>query len=151
MGAGLGTLSNGHQLLDNESMFKGKKVLVVDDEPDLREILRDEFVLGGADVMEAANGLDALKIMEAEDFDLLVSDIRMPGGDGFSLAKAVKAKNPHRPAVVLITGFADVSEQEAKAVGVEAYYQKPFSLELFRQNVQRILSVLDSRQPGSLG
>ncbi len=120
-------------------MFAGKKILVVDDEPDLREILRDEFELGGAQVTEAVNGVDALKKVEATDFDLVISDIRMPGGDGFTFAKAVKQRNPRRPAVVLITGFADVTAEEAAAVGIEGFFQKPFSLEAFRTDVTKFL------------
>jgi CheY-like chemotaxis protein len=114
-------------------VFKGKLVMIVDDEPDLREILKDEFSMMGADTVEAANGREAAEVLAQKNIDFIVSDIRMPGGDGVSLLKVAKAKNPIKPAMVLITGFADINPSEAYSIGAEGFVTKPFDLESLRK------------------
>lgn len=126
-------------------MLDGKSILVVDDEPDLREILSDEFSLDGAKVSEAPNGKEALKKCEAEAFDVVVSDLRMPGGDGVVLARELKARHSEKPLVFLMTGFADLTAEEAYEIGVEGFFSKPFHLETVRQNVTRLMLPRSSR------
>lgn len=122
-------------LLKLQMMSKGKRFLVVDDEPDLREILTDEFRYAGGEVIEAANGAVALGIYKKEKPDAVVSDIRMPGGDGVTLAKAIKAIDPAESRVFLISGFADLIPADAYALGVEGFFTKPFQLEEVRDLV----------------
>lgn len=124
---------------DNESMstFAGKTILVVDDEPDLREILKDEFLLEGAKVFEAENGRKALEIIKSEKINIVVSDIRMPGGDGVTLAREIKKLSGERPILYLITGFADITPDEAYDIGVEGFVTKPFNLEFIRNEILR--------------
>ncbi|MCE3009770.1 MAG: response regulator [Proteobacteria bacterium] len=126
-------------------MFKGKTVLVVDDEPDLREILKDEFAYEGADVSEAKNGKEALELVKSRKFDAVLSDIRMPGGDGVTLAREIKALNSQSPIVFLITGFADLKSFEAYDLGAEGFFTKPFHLEELRESVSRLLQDPASR------
>jgi|SRR6185312_8317559 len=120
-------------------MFKGKIVLVVDDESDLREILRDEFLYEGAEVMEAANGREALELAKKHHFDIILSDIRMPGGDGVTLTKGLRALHPSKPVLVLITGFADLRSDEAFSAGADGYMPKPFRLEELKSTLLRLL------------
>lgn len=120
-------------------MLQGKAILVVDDEPDLREILCDEFQLEGAEVNNAPNGQEALKKVEANPPDIVVSDLRMPGGDGVTLAKELKNRNALSPLVVLMTGFADLTAEEAYEIGAEGFMTKPFHLESVRENLSRLL------------
>lgn len=129
-------------------MLDGKAILVVDDEPDLREILSDEFRHAGAIVHEAANGQEALRQSASQHFDVIVTDLRMPGGDGFSLARALKARNTISPILVLMTGFADLTAEEAFDVGVEAFLTKPFHLDAIRENIERLLTPSVQRWSG---
>jgi CheY-like chemotaxis protein len=121
-------------------MLQGKSILVVDDEPDLREILCDEFQLEGARVSNAPNGQEALKQVQSGFFDIVVSDLRMPGGDGVTLAKALKARSSMSPLVVLMTGFADLTAEEAYEIGAEGFLTKPFHLDSVRDNLSRLLT-----------
>ena len=73
-------------------VLKGKRLLIVDDEPDLREMLEFEFEMSGASVETAMNGRDALEKFKHQAFDLIISDIRMPGGDGVELIKNLPVK-----------------------------------------------------------
>lgn len=117
-------------------MFKGKTILVVDDEPDLREILKDEFEFTGAKVLEAPNGKVAIEMVKTNDIDCVVSDIRMPGGDGIYMLRAIKQYNFRKPAVILTTGFADIHPSEAFEIGVEGFITKPFDLDAVREVVE---------------
>jgi DNA-binding NtrC family response regulator len=110
------------------SILEQLKILVVDDEVDLQEILCDELKLAGADVFSASNGADALNLIASEGpFDVILSDIRMPGGNGLDLLQEVMKLRP-RPVVVLVTGYADTTEAEAKKLGAAAVLEKPFIL-----------------------
>lgn len=126
-------------------MFSGKVILVVDDEADLREILRDELVFEGAEVFEAANGREAMDHLSKRKFDAVLSDIRMPGGDGATLARQIRENNPSQPVIILITGFADLHSEEAFGLGADGYVTKPFHLEELKMNLKRLLKTPEDR------
>ncbi len=104
------------------------RLLVVEDDPRLREAIVDTLMLKGHEVCEAANGIDALAIVRSQNLDLMLSDINMPGMDGLELLQTVKAEHPWLP-VVLMTAYGDVS-QAVKAMqrGANDYLMKPFEL-----------------------
>lgn len=119
-------------------MLHGKSILVVDDEPDLREILCEEFALCGAKAIAVSSGQEALSVVQKQPVDLVVSDMRMPGGDGVSLAKTLKARRDS-PLVVLMTGLTDLSVEDAFEIGIEGFWTKPFHIEMARENLARLL------------
>jgi len=104
-----------------------RKVLVVDDDPVIGKSF-DRVLSGkGYAVITAANGEEALTKLAAEDYDVVFTDIKMPGMNGLEVAERVKAKKPWTP-VVIITGFG-TAEQEAraKAAGATRFIHKPLS------------------------
>lgn len=129
----------------DETVLKGKTLLVVDDEIDLREIVASELEFMGAKVFQAENVMAAQKVLEHEFIDLIVSDIRMPGGTGIDLLDFVKNKNVNVPPVVLITGFADISLEDAFNKGAEALLNKPFKLDDLIRMVVRYTSSFNDR------
>ncbi len=126
-------------------MFQGKVILIVDDEPDLREILRDELTFEGATVLEASNGKAAQALLQTHRLDAVLSDIRMPGGDGATLARQIRSMNSTRPVLMLITGFADLQSEEAYDLGADGYVTKPFHLEALKQHLRRLLIPFELR------
>ncbi len=104
-----------------------KTLLLADDEPDLREILRLEFEGAGWNVIEAENGKKAFDLFLENTIDAVITDVRMPGGNGIQLLENVKQKNSKIPVLVL-TGFTDVLEQEALDKGALSIVKKPFDL-----------------------
>ena len=78
-------------------MSSQKVILCVDDEVDILELFRDEFLDLGFKVLEASNGADAFDIFRTNHVDCVVSDIRMPGGDGVSLVKNIKGEGSDVP------------------------------------------------------
>lgn len=128
-----------------EEILKGKTLLVVDDEIDLRDIVSSELEFMGAKVFQAENITNAQKILNSEKIDLIVSDIRMPGGTGIDLLDIVKSKNVNVPPIILITGFADITLEDAFDKGAEALLNKPFKLDDLIKLVVRYTSPLEER------
>lgn len=122
--------------------LQGKKILIADDEPEIREFLKDELEFEGAVVFEANNGTEAIQIAKAENVEVLISDIRMPGGDGIQLLKDVKAINVHIPVVLFMTGFSDLPIDAAYQLGADAIFAKPFEVS---ELITKVVSVSGSQ------
>ena len=104
------------------------RILVVDDEASIRELLSKTLSLAEYDVETAADGNDALARLRdmTQRYDLVIADLKMPGMDGLMLIRQVKRLRPDLP-VIVITGFStEVSAIEAINLGVSGYLTKPF-------------------------
>ncbi len=117
-----------------------KTLLIAEDEPDLREPLAMEFETLGFHVLQAKNGVEAYRIVESQKVDAVISDIRMPGGDGVELLKKIKALDQCFPVVMLITGYSDLSHDDAYHLGAEGILSKPFDLDEIGAALNRILT-----------
>lgn len=112
------------------------KVLVVDDELDLREIIADELRAGGFEVVEASGGHAAWALIQKEKFQCVLSDVRMPQGDGKELLKRVQTlPAADRPVFFLMSGFTDFTEEEAVTMGARKVFAKPFDLSQISQEI----------------
>ena len=101
-------------------------VLVVDDEEMMRQLLKKILEREGYSVQEADSVATAKDLMSCKDFDVVVSDIKMPGEDGYVLLKYVKENYPN-VGVALITGHGDTySVKDAMLLGADEYVAKPF-------------------------
>lgn len=102
------------------------RVLVVDDEASIRDLLSKTLALAEYQVDTAADASTALERVRAADYDLLIADLRMPGMDGLTLIRQVKRVRSELP-VIIITGFSSESSAiEAVNLGVAGYLRKPF-------------------------
>jgi CheY-like chemotaxis protein len=99
-------------------------ILVVDDDPDLREFLRLMLTSMGFDVTSAANGREALDDMEGHDPDLILLDMKMPVMDGWEFCRALEGRDA-RPPVVVLTAAPDPAGRAAE-VHAEGWLGKPF-------------------------
>jgi CheY-like chemotaxis protein len=107
-----------------------RKVLVVDDDPVVGKSFNRVLTSKGYTVVTAENATDALEQMRNSEYDLVYTDIRMPGMDGLELAETVKARRPWTP-VVIVTGYGTTADEaRAKAAGVTAFLHKPLSPEM---------------------
>ena len=110
-----------------------KKILVIDDEELIIRSLAKLLEKNGFEAFVAKNGQDALVMVEEEDFDLIISDIRMPGLNGIKtvegIYKILQEKGAERPPVIFVTGYADKKcEEDAKALNPIDYIYKPFDI-----------------------
>jgi two-component system response regulator (stage 0 sporulation protein F) len=116
--------------MEGKSMTDGstkKKILIVDDENDLRETLVYTFQEDGFQVFEAASGKEAYDVVLENSVDIVLSDVRMPNGNGIELLDRLKQNNPASPKVLLISGYTDMMEGEAFFKGADAFLDKPFT------------------------
>jgi DNA-binding response OmpR family regulator len=109
--------------------FKGKTVLIVDDEPGFHEIIGDEFKIMGATILTAESVDAAEKVLAKQPVDLIVSDTNMPGRSGLNLLERVRQKSGARLPFILMTGFAEVSSDRTYAKEADAVFIKPFHMD----------------------
>ena len=120
------------------------KLLVVDDEPNIRELLSTSLRFAGFEVIAAANGREALAAAEEHNPDLAVLDVMLPDMDGFTVTRRLRAAGRHFP-VLFLTARDDTEDKvTGLTVGGDDYVTKPFSLE---EVVARIRAVLRRTQP----
>jgi DNA-binding NtrC family response regulator len=105
------------------------KILIVDDEVSLLEIMADTFVEFGYDVVVAKDGEEAKEVLEKESdsIDLVLSDIHMPRCNGIALLKHSKENFPHIPFSIM-TGFSDYKIEDLQKMGVEKIFLKPLKI-----------------------
>jgi len=114
-------------------------ILVVDDEPAIQDILTWALSAEGYRVATAGNGEEALSRVEQEEFDIIVTDIVMPGLDGLEVLERSRILNP-RAAVIVMTAYAALETAiAALRRGASDYLEKPFSVDLLKERVQRLL------------
>jgi signal transduction histidine kinase/CheY-like chemotaxis protein len=114
------------------------RILVVDDEVHVRELLCEIVSSEGCEAIAASNGADALALFEAEDFDAIFTDIGMPGMSGWELARAIRERHAKLPLAV-ITGWGDaVGSGEQTAAQVNWVVSKPFSMQRVTEIIQDI-------------
>lgn len=116
-----------------------RKILVVDDEQNMRVALYEALSRGGHEVTVAENGRMALTLLAKSKPDLVITDIRMPEMDGIEMLRQIKTLHPALP-VVIITGYATVETAvEAMKQGAEDYILKPFPVEVIEETVKKVL------------
>ncbi len=121
------------------------KLLVVDDEPNIRELLSTSLRFAGFEVIAAANGREALAAVEAGEPDLAVLDVMLPDMDGFTITRKLRAAGRHFP-VLFLTARDDTTDKvTGLTVGGDDYVTKPFSLD---EVVARIRAVLRRTHTG---
>ncbi|MCM2278675.1 MAG: response regulator [Oligoflexia bacterium] len=130
-------------------MSDQKTILIVDDNQDIRELLAMEFELQNFRVLKADNGKTALEVVRDGSVNVVVSDIRMPGGDGVTLLKELRKRDPFFPGIILITGFADISTPQAFDAGASSIIMKPFKLDALSAAVSKALKPISRQADGA--
>ncbi|MDD5176881.1 MAG: response regulator [Sterolibacterium sp.] len=116
-----------------------QKVLVVDDDPVVGKSIDRVLASKGYAVIAASNGEEALNKLASEHYDLVFTDIKMPGMSGLEVAERVKASQPWLP-VVIVTGYgSDAYEARAAAAGVSEFLRKPLSPEMIEASTAKAL------------
>lgn len=121
-----------------KSFSKNFKILVVDDEDLLREALVDALTMNGAICDSAANGTEAFQKLNQNSYDILVTDVRMPGGDGVQLIRQLheSSKIQKKPFVFVSSGFSDVEFEEMRKMGVLHIFDKPYRINDFIETIE---------------
>ena len=123
------------------------KILAIDDEQNIRHLIRNEFMLEGFDVTTAKSGEEGLGFVDGQDYDVVLLDLKLPKMSGIETLKLLKRKNP-RSEVIMITGYGDIhSAVESVKLGARDYVTKPFKLDELLTLVK--YAVKDSHRQGN--
>lgn len=114
------------------------RILIVEDDMDLREGLSFSFSSDGYDVMEAGSKREGLREIEKGGYDLILLDCNLPDGTGFELCKEVRSYS-NIPIIMLTARDTELDEIKALELGVNDYLSKPFSLGVLKARMKRIL------------
>ncbi len=126
--------------------MKAPSVLIIDDEPLMRLSMLDALKAVGYDVRAVATGQEGQAILSSSTFDIVITDLRLPGSDGLSLLQVCKQRSP-RSEVILITAHGSVETAvEAMKLGAYDYVTKPFGMDELLLIVDRVSKVLALRQ-----
>jgi two-component system chemotaxis response regulator CheY len=124
-------------------MDLNKKVLVVDDFLTARRIMKNILKqIGFTDIFEAENGEEALKVLKANDIDMVISDWNMPVMDGLKMLKAIRADEDLKAiAVLMVTAEAQKANIiDAISAGVSEYIVKPYTAATIEEKLQKLLA-----------
>lgn len=114
------------------------KILIVDDEKNIREVIKEYSILEGYEVKEADSGVKALELLNSEKFDLMILDIMMPIMDGFTLLNSIP-KEKRIPTIILSARDDEIDKLEGFDRGIDDYLCKPFSPRELMARVKAIL------------
>src|SRR6266705_237463 len=115
------------------------RILVVEDEENLNWSIVNSLRKDGYIVRGVMNGAEAIRILWSEEFDLVISDLKMPGADGFELLQWIRANRP-QTRLIMVTAFGSASTRnQALEGGVVSYLEKPFDLHTLKEELRRLL------------
>jgi len=115
------------------------KILVVDDEEDLRRLLSDIVTKAGYEVANASDGDEAIGLVKKTAFDVALLDIQMPNKSGIEVLKYIQ-ENSAKTKSIILTGYADLKHaMEAREFGAQDFISKPYKLEDVLATIERVL------------
>lgn len=117
-------------------------ILAVDDSASMRQMVSFTLKGAGYDVVEAADGVQALNIAKTRSVNLVITDVNMPNMDGISLIRELRALPSYKftPLLMLTTESSPEKKQEGKAAGATGWIVKPFNPEQLLNTVKKVLS-----------
>ncbi len=117
------------------------RILVVDDQADLRQVLQLVLTDEGYEVDSADGGRAALEQLARKTYALVICDLQMPDVDGAAVYRAIEREPPPRPAVMFVTGYADAGPyEESLRTAQVPVVGKPFDIDALREAVRQMLS-----------
>jgi len=119
----------------------GLKVLLVDDEEDILEVIRDRLEANGFTVVTAGTGLEALRKFSSEQFDGVFLDIRMPEMDGMQALEEIRKRDNKIPVVILTSSATQEVAVKAIAKGANEYVLKPFEWEGLKAKIEKLYNI----------
>jgi Response regulators consisting of a CheY-like receiver domain and a winged-helix DNA-binding domain len=125
------------------------RILIVDDEQKIREVIREYAEFNGYEVAEAENGMEAIGLCKLNDYDLIIMDIMMPKLDGFSACKEIR-KIKDIPVIMLSARGEEYDKLFGFELGIDDYIVKPFSPKELMARVNVVLSRRNNTTAGSM-
>jgi len=115
-----------------------KRILVIEDDQEVRNMLKDYLVYFGYEVVTAGDGLQGLKEIKGRDYDLVITDITMPYVSGIGIISVLKQSHPNIP-VIAITGYGYHAEELAHEKKADRILSKPFEIQEMKETIENLL------------
>jgi len=117
-----------------------KRILVVEDDAEMRSLLKDFFTEEGFETDSVSNGSEAFRKLVREPFDLVITDIRMPGLTGLDILPGIKKLQPNVPIIVITAFGSEEIRLRAMARGATSYLEKPIHFHNLRTLIHEMFS-----------
>jgi len=118
--------------------LKYQTILVVEDEPDLLELLKEELSQYDFSIQTASSGNEAIQTLKTQTIALVLTDLQMPNGDGASVLRHVQTMEA-QPICLVMTGYAPYSEDQLYEMGARAVLHKPFDMPFLIESVRKLM------------
>jgi DNA-binding response OmpR family regulator len=115
-----------------------KRLLIIEDDEPVLSMIQDYFEYFDFHIIAVSNGMEGLKMLESEQFDLVITDVVMPYVSGLGIIAVIKQKTPNLP-VIAITGYGKKIEELAVEHQADVVLKKPFKMEKLKDHVMRLL------------
>jgi len=115
-----------------------KTIFIIEDDNHVLSMMKNYFQYLGYDIITASNGMDGLKMLKSEDYDLVITDIVMPYVSGLGIISVIKEKTPDLP-VIAITAYGKNPERLAAEKEADVVLRKPFEMEKLKDHVAKLL------------
>jgi CheY-like chemotaxis protein len=116
-----------------------KRILLIEDDEEVREMLIDYLSFLGYGVAFASDGLEGLKKIKTEEYDLVITDLAMPYVSGIGIISVIKRDHPHVP-VIAVTGYGHFAEELAQEKKADRILSKPFEIQDLRTTIEAFLT-----------
>lgn len=123
-----------------------KKILIVDDEEDLIEMLRYHLAKNGYDVIKAYDGDTAIDILKRETVHLIILDVMMPGRDGYEVCQMIRSEGDQTPIIFLTARTEEIDEVLGLEIGGDDFIRKPFSIKSLISRVRAVLRRYEEKE-----
>ena len=115
-----------------------KTIFIIENDNHVLSMMKDYFEYSGYNIITASNGLDGLKMLKSENYDLVITDIVMPYVSGLGIISVIKERSPDLP-VIAITGYGKNPENLAAEKKSDVVLRKPFEMEKLIDHVEKLL------------
>ncbi len=120
----------------------GLKVLLVDDEEDILEVIQDRLEAYGFTVVVAGNGVEALAKLGAEKFDGVFMDVKMPEMGGIEALEEIRKRDPHIPVIIITSSSTREAAMATIAKGANEYVLKPFEWSELKAKIEKVFNIV---------
>ncbi|HKA32782.1 MAG TPA: response regulator [Candidatus Binatia bacterium] len=119
----------------------GLKILLVDDEEDILEVIKDRLEAYGFDVVTAGNGVEALAKLRAERFDGVFMDVKMPEMGGIEALEEIRKRDPHIPVIIITSSSTREAAMATIGKGANEYVLKPFEWADLKAKIEKVFKI----------
>ncbi len=121
-------------------MSREKKILIVDDNPHMCNLLADILEIFNYQGIKAKDGEEALVFLKKDNYDMVITDLRMPNLGGMDLLKTIKDEKPSLPVVVITAFGKSDTQQDVLAAKADGYLAKPFKVDEIEELLKKLLN-----------